>query len=356
MVRCVKDEKIGSITATLTPSVKSLVPDTQISLAYKAHSYGSVIEHISIVAIYTTTSGEVVEREIRTIENCGEYVVDGNISYITPSDCNDSGVLFHLIVRNEHGLVYTEEVTLVKTNIEATFNRWEDTMDADITNNSRNFVIVGEEIRYYVNVSADADPSSVTINGEQATRSGSFSGSQVSNTTWYITLSKATKGVYDMTVDVTVNDKQKSIECEPLVVYGLNVGARTTSIDTSGNMLYMLQNAAYTSTYLTSTNTTVSANTSQNYYNLFTIEGAAIRSVSRGTYFRGTNGNILFNASPTNYTITTSGNNIQIYTRSGNSWWQQTYYLRQTSNTAVSASTNTSNRNWNLLPVTYDMP
>ncbi len=350
-VRCVKDEKIGSISATLTPSVKALVANTPITLSYKAQSYGSAIEHIEILASYTDTNGVEHDKLVREVEQVGEYVTNGVVSYLTPSDCDDDGVIFHLVVRNEHGLVYTEEITLVANRIEAHFNRWEDSLQSDITNNTRKFVVVGEEIRYYVNVSANSDPSSVKINGVSATRSGAFVGSAVSNTTWYVTWSKATKGIYQMEVEVSSNGKSATIPMPDVTVYGLKVENRTNSIDTSGLTMYMLQNAGYTSTYMTTVGTTLAANSSQNYYNLLTIEDRKIKSIARDSYLTGTNGSISF-GNGTNYTINTSGNNIRINCRSG---WT-TYNMCQTSNTAVGMTSSTSNRNWNLLPVTYDIP
>ena len=354
-VRCVKDETIGSISATLTPSIKSLVANTSMTLSYKAHSYGSAIEHIEILATYTDVSGVRQDKVIREVESVGEYITNGVVSYITPSDCNDDGVIFHLVVRNEHGLIYTEEVTLVETTIEANFNRWEDTMNVDITNNTRSYIIVGEEIRYYVNVSANSEPSSVKINGVEATKSGEFVGSGVSNTTWYIPFSQSAKGIYNMEVEVISNGKSKVVAMPDIMVYGLKLGNRTTSIDTSGATIYMLQNAAYTDTYLTATNTTLSASVLQNYYSLFTIEGNRVKSVARDSYFTGTNGNVSFGTG-TNYTINASGNNIRIHYSSGWGWYQQTYYLRQSNNITVGISTDTSNRNWNLYPVSYDIP
>jgi hypothetical protein len=309
------------------------------------------VEYVAITAFYTDTSGVRHDRILREVEHIGEYVVDGVVSYLTPSDYNDAGVIFHLIVRNEHGLIYTEEVTLVENSIEAHFNRWEDSLLPDITNNSRDFVVVGENIRYYVDVSANSEPSSVKINGIAATKSGEFLGSSVSNTTWYIPWSSNAKGSYPMEVEVVSGNKSATIPMRDIVVYGLKIGERTTTIDTSGQTMYMLQNAGYTSTYMTSTGTTLAANTSQNYYNLFTIEGGYINSIARDAYMTGTNGNVSF-GSGTSYTIAKSGSNIRISYRSG---WS-TYNMRQTSNTAIGLSTSSSNRNWNLYPVTYDIP
>ena len=106
---------------------------------------------------------------------------------------------------------------------------------------------------------------------------------------------------------------------------------------------------------MTSVETTLAANTSRNYYNLFTIENNKVKSVARDTYLTGTNGNISFGAG-TDYTINASGNNIRIYYTSGWGWYQQTYYVRQSNNTTVGIANNNSNRNWDLYPVTYDIP
>ena len=356
-VRCVKDEKIGSITATLTPSEKTLVANSLITLQYKARSYGSAIENVVIRAIYTDTSGTLRKRDIREIEHVGEHLLEGSMSYITPSDCNENGVIFHLVVRNEHGLIYTDEVTLLSTSITAEFNRWEDSVRGDINSTSRAFVIAGEQIRYYVNISANADPTSVLINGISATRSGSFAGDNVSNTTWYITWSQTTKGIYPMTVTATVDAKSITEEVGSISVYGLQVGSRTTSIEKSGETLYVLQNDNYNTTYLTSTGTNLAASmVMQGYYNLFTFEGEKIRSVAQGTYLSGTNGTVSFNTTGSNYQTSTNGQNIRIYAQTSNGWWNQTYYLRQTGNTTVSMQTTNSNNNWRLLPVSYDEP
>jgi hypothetical protein len=236
------------------------------------------------------------------------------------------------------------------------FSHWEDSVNASVNSDIRNFVVVGEKIRYYVNISAGADPSSVVIDGIQATRSGYFNGTDVSNTTWYVEWSKTTKGIYDMEVEVTVNGKSKTEQLQSVTVYGLTFSNRTTTIDTSGNTMYMLQNAAYTSTYLTAVDTTLAANISTNYYNLFTVEDGNIRSVARGTYFNGTNGNISFSSTPIDYTLAKSGNYVRISASVRSGWQTQTVYLRQTSNTAVQISNSTNNRNWYFWIMTYDMP
>ena len=355
-IRCVKDKKIGSITATLTPSMHQLVPNTQMTISYKAHSYGSAIKSVTIMANYTTTSGEERERVIRTIDGDGAYELEGTVSYITPSDCDDNGVVLHMVVRNEHGLIYTEETTLVKSVLKVQFSHWEDAINPSTNSDIRNFVVVGERIRYYVNISAGADPSSVVIDGIQAIRSGYFNGTDVSNTTWYIEWTKGSKGIYDMEVQVTVNGKSKTEQSQSVTVYGLSFSNRTTSLDTSGNTLYLVQNAAYTSTYLTALDSTLAANIATNYYNLFTVEGNNIKSVAREAYLNGTNGDISFNSTGTDYSLAKSGNYVRISASIRSGWQTQTVYLRQTSSSAVQISNSTTNRNWYFWIMTYDMP
>ena len=308
------------------------------------------------MANYTTTSGEERERVIRTIEGEGVYELEGTVSYITPSDCNDDGVVLHMVVRNEHGLMYTEEVTLVKSVLKFHFSHWEDSLDSSINSDIRNFVVVGEKIRYYVNISAGSDPTSVIIDGKQATRSGYFNGTEVSNTTWYVEWSKTAKGIYNIAVEATVNGKSKTEQMPAVTVYGISFDSRTTSVDTSGETLYMLQNAAYTSTYLTAEGSVLAANISTNYYNLFTVEGSNLKSVARDNYLNGTNGNVSFSSTGTDYSFAKSGNYVRVSASVRSGWQTQTVYLRQTSNTAVQVSNSTNNRNWYFWIVTYDMP
>ena len=187
-----------------------------------------------------------------------------------------------------------------------------------------------------------------------------FSGSAVSNTTWCVTWSADTKGIYDMEVVATVNNIQREVKTTPVTVYGLKIGSATTSIDQSGNTLYILENEKYPSTYLTSYEINLFANSSCNYYNLFTTENGKIKSLARGTYCNGSNGSITFNASATSYsfaTATVSGKSYNRITSStGSSWQKKTTYLRQTSSTSVTISNTSSNNNWSIYPVTFDEP
>jgi hypothetical protein len=362
-VRCVKDDAIGSISASLTPSVDVLQPDTQISLSYQASSYGSAaIESVTITAKYINTAGLRIAKTVGEELNIHKYQVEGVTTYKTPNDYNKDGIVFELVVRNEHGLVYTEELSLVELSCRAEFNRWVDTYNESVTNETRDFVVIGEEVRYYINISSNANPTSVTIDGKSATASGTFEGDAAFNTTWYITWSKDTKGVYDMKAtivaggetftDVDLGDEGK------MTVYGLTISNNsTTTIDTSGGTLYVWQNSDYPSTYLTSVNTNLAANTSKNYYNLFTVEGQNIVSVARDQGLDGYGGTVSFATNGTNYNIAKFGNSINVsYEHSY--WWGSTttYYLRQSNTTTVQSSTTNSSRNWNVYTVTYDIP
>lgn len=358
-VRCVKDDAIGSITASFTTSTSVLQPETQVSFTYQASSYGSAIESVTITAKYTNTAGVTIVKTVGEELNIHKYQVEGVKTYKTPSDCNDNGIVFDLLVRNEHGLVYTEQISLMPVTTNVVFNRWEDSINSSVTNSTRKFVVIGEEIRYYINVSASSTPTSVTIyDGEEtytANYDSDFIGDNVSNTTWYITWSKDTKGIYPMSATITLNDRDVTHnlgEEGKMTVYGLIRGNRTTTLNTTGNTLYVWQNSDYPSTYLTSVNTNLAANASMNYYNLFTVDGQNIRSVARDQELRGYNGSITFATNGTNYSITRSGNNMQVTYRSG----RTTYYMRQTSSTAVQSSSTNSGRNWTVYSVEYDIP
>jgi hypothetical protein len=361
-VRCVKDDAIGSISASLTPSVDVLQPDTQMSFTYQASSYGSAaIESVTITAKYTNTAGLRIAKTVGEELNIHKYQVEGVTTYKTPNDYNKDGIVFELVVRNEHGLVYTEELSLVELSCRAEFNRWVDSFNDSVTNETRDFVVIGEEVRYYINISSNANPTSVTIDGKSATASGTFTGDAAFNTTWYITWSKNSKGVYPMSATIVVGGETFTVdfgEEGKMTVYGLTRSNNsTTTIDTSGNTLYVWQNSDYTSTYLTSVNTNLAANTSMNYYNLFTVEGQNIVSVARDQALNGYSGTISFDPTGTNYNIAKSGNRINVTYKHTYPWGDTTtYYLRQSNETTVQGATTNSSRNWKVYTVDYDRP
>jgi hypothetical protein len=247
---------------------------------------------------------------------------------------------------------------LAATTLTATFNRWEDTTNSSVTNNTRNFVVIGEEVRYYINISSNSNPTSVTIDGKSATASGTFEGNAAFKTTWEITWSKNSKGVYPMTATIVVGGETFTVDLGNMTVYGLTISNNsTTTIDISGNTLYIWENSDYAKTYLTSVNTNLAANTSMNYYNLFTVEGQNIVSVARDQALNNYSGTISFAPTGTNYNIAKSGNSINV-TYVHSYWWggTATYYLRQSNTTTVQGSTTNSSRDWNVYTVTYDIP
>ena len=220
-------------------------------------------------------------------------------------------------------------------------------------------VIVGQPIRYYVGVLASAKPTSVTINGEQATELTDYnvvpqpSGIATSKTVWYIDWSQNTKDTYPMEVVTTVDGMTDTRVVGSVKVAGLTVGNNTTSLTTDGATMYVLRNNSYTNTYLTAVNgnLSASANAEPNYYNLFVFENnTRIKSVALGEYCNGTNGTISFNTTGTQYTFGTNNNgrNNRIYY--GNN------YIRQTSDTNVTINNSNSNRDWQICPVTLYMP
>ncbi|MBO7265132.1 MAG: DUF4906 domain-containing protein [Alistipes sp.] len=147
--------------------------------------------------------------------------------------------------------------------------------------------------------------------------------------------------------DLTTNNQQM------VLVYTVSTTPATT-LDKSGNTMYVMRNTAYTSTYLTTSGTNVAASDADlSFDNYVVIEDNKIKSVAKSQYFDGYNGNVSFNNNGTSYTISnSSGSNFTIsYTRS--SWISSTtYYLKQTSNTAVSMSSgNSGNRYWQFYEV-----
>ena len=233
----------------------------------------------------------------------------------------------------------TQSVEILQSNVFATaeFREWSGT-NAD-------YVIVGQTVRYYVNVSSSSVPTSVTIDGETATRY-TVNNTPEGTTVWYIDWSGNTKENHAMNVEMVVEGTTFTETVGEIKVAALKLGTATTTPKTDGTM-YVMQNKNYTSTYCTSEGNNLSASTSLDYYSLFTFASGRIKSVAKGTYCTGTTnkGSISFNTTGTAYTF----NNGQIY--SGN------VYLRQSSDTNVTLGNNkSSNRSWQFYPVTIDIP
>lgn len=245
----------------------------------------------------------------------------------------------------------TETVEILQSNVFATaeFREWSGT--------NTDYVIVGQTIRYYVNVSSSSVPTSVTIDDKKATKATNINTPE-GTTVWYIDWSGSTKEKHAMNVEMVVEDTTFTETVREIKVAGLTLGTATTSPST--NTMYVMQNTNnnYKSTYCTSSGDILAANTSLNYYSLFTFEQSGnnnsrtIKSVAKGTYCNGTNGSISFNGTGTTYTF----NNGQISYTTSNWGNTTTYYMRQTNQTNITMSTSNNNRNWQFIPVTIDIP
>ena len=249
----------------------------------------------------------------------------------------------------------TETVEILQSNVFATaeFREWSDSKNTAINSSNTNYVIVGQTIRYYVNVSSSSEPTSVTIDDKKATKATNINTPE-GTTVWYIDWSGNTKKNHAMKVEMVVEDTTFTETVGEIKVAALTLGDAINSPKTDGTM-YVMQNTSYTSTYCTSVNNNLSASTSLNYYSLFTFETSGnnrkIKSVAKGTYCTGTTngGSISFDANGTAYTFSTSGNNGRI--SSGNT------YIRQSNNTNVTLGNNkSSNRDWRFYPVTISLP
>ena len=100
-VRCVKDEQIGSISATVTATANG---NNSVTLTYKAHSYGTVIHSINFK--YSTDNGatfnDVPNAAINAVH---KEFTQGTVNHTT----NASTIEYRIIVENDHGLIFTDE-------------------------------------------------------------------------------------------------------------------------------------------------------------------------------------------------------------------------------------------------------
>ena len=243
----------------------------------------------------------------------------------------------------------TESVEILQSNVFATaeFREWRGT--------NTDYVIVGQTIKYYVNVLSSSKPTLVTIDGTEAKPDTVNNTPEGTTTVYYIDWSGSTKENHAMNVVMVVEGTTFTEKVGEIKVAALTLGTATTTPNTNGTM-YVMQNKKFTSTYCTSVNNNLSASTSLNYYSLFTFvtsgNNRKIKSVAEGTYCTGTanDGSISFDASGTAYTF---NNNGRISCTSGN----DTYYLRQSNDTNVTLGNNrSSNRDWQFYPVTIDIP
>ena len=246
----------------------------------------------------------------------------------------------------------TQSVEIPQSNISATaeFREWRDGQNTDINSSNTNYVIVGQAIRYYVNVSSSSEPTSVSIDGKKASRDASID-TPKGTTVWYIDWTGTKKENHSMSVQMVVDGTTftNTVGTIKVASWSVDTTTATKTPSTDGKTMYVMQNTSYATTYCTSKNNNLSASKSLDYYSLFTFEASGkIKSVAKGTYCTGTtnNGSISFNATGTAYTF---NNNGQIYTGSN--------YLRQSSDTEVKlGKSTTSNRSWQFYPVSVDIP
>ena len=252
----------------------------------------------------------------------------------------------------------TQSKEILQSNIFATaeFREWRDSKNTDINSSNTDYVIVGQTIRYYVNVSSSSEPTSVYIDGKEASKYTGITTPE-GTTVWYIDWTGTTKENHSMSVQMVVEGTTfPNTVVGTIKVAALKLGTAIKTPSTDGKTMYVMQNTSYATTYCTSKNNNLSASKSLDYYSLFTFEASGnsrkIKSVAKGTYCTGTgttnNGSISFNATGTAYTF----NNGQFSYRSGNT----TYYIRQSSNTNISLSTTNGNRSWQFYQVSVDIP
>ena len=180
-------------------------------------------------------------------------------------------------------------------------------------------------------------------------------GGSSTNTRYHIHLGH----LYDMTQEgYHLRTKSNRVRCvrkeysadneQTVLAYKVST-TPATSLDTSGNTLYVMSNKNYPSTYLTTSGTNVAASSyTVSKDNLVIIQNNKIKSVANGLYFNRNGSNASLNYSATSFTISNSGSDFTI---SYSGW--QTYYLKQTSNTAVQMNSgNNGNNKWQFYEVT----
>ncbi|MBR4970094.1 MAG: hypothetical protein IKY57_08055 [Alistipes sp.] len=360
-VRCVKDAQIGSITGSISVDAATLEPGKNVSVMFNAHSYGSAIEKVTILVEYRYTNDVDGSRTLRVedYKDSGKYNIEGTVAFHIPTDndIDDNGITFRLLVTNEHGLTYSDDVELMETNVSVRFLQWRDD-NSGLNSSNINYAIVGQKIRYYVGVLSSSNIDQVSINGISATQVNDYTNDDVPDpvgdaafkTVWYVDLSISSIGEITMSAKVKVNGAEFSNDNVSVVkVAGISLGDSTTSPRTDGT-LYVMQNTNYKSTYCTSANTNLSASSSLDYNSLFVLEKSGnnvkIKSVAKGAYCNGTG-----DRNNTNTSISFNANNGTAYTFSSGQIYSGGRYMRQSDNTTITIDNNSGNRTWQFFPV-----
>lgn len=185
-------------------------------------------------------------------------------------------------------------------------------------------------------------------------------GGSSTNTRYHIHLGH----LYDMTQEgYHLRTKSNRVRCvrkdysaeneQMTLAYNVSL-TPATSLDTSGNTLYVMSNTAYQATYLTTSNPVAAEDKSAvGKDNLVIIQNNKIKSVDQGLYFNRDSGNASLGYSATSFTISnSSGSNFTISCTEGAWLWKETYYLKQTGNNSVSMNTDSGNSTWYFYEVT----
>lgn len=166
--------------------------------------------------------------------------------------------------------------------------------------------------------------------------------------------------LYDMTQDgYHLRTKSNRVRCarrdwnpdnyyEMVPVYKVVKDTPVTSLDNSGNTMYVMRNTNYSNTYLTTSgdNVAASSSTDVSIDNIVVIVDNKIKSVAKNQYFSGYNGNVSLANSGTSYTISNGSDFTISYTR-----YSTTYYLKQTNNGVSMSSGNNGHNTWNFYEV-----
>lgn len=140
-------------------------------------------------------------------------------------------------------------------------------------------------------------------------------------------------------------DPDNNYEME--VVYSVSKDPATT-LDKTGNTMYVMKNTAYDTYLITSGNSVSASSSAVSRDNYVVIVGDKIMSVAKNQYFNGTTSSVSFSGSGVSYTISDNSP----FTISYNYYNYYYYYLVQTGTTTVTMSyNNTNNRNWEFYEV-----
>lgn len=168
--------------------------------------------------------------------------------------------------------------------------------------------------------------------------------------------------LYDMTQEgYHLRTKSNRVRCvrknadpdnnyEMEVVYSVSKDPATT-LDKTGNTMYVMKNTAYNTYLITSGNSVSASSSAVSRNNYVVIVGDKIMSVAKDRYFNGTTSSVSFSGNGVSYTIS-DNSPFTISYNYYNYYNYYTYYLVQTGTEDVTMSrSNTNNRNWEFYEV-----